>query len=82
VTGEVILGDLSKSGFEVTQDHEDSDAIVINTCAFVQDAKSESIEAIMVSEEYGALVSICELVVGRLLCAGQEEHRFCFVLYV
>eukprot|EP00983_Pelagomonas_calceolata_P027736 871099-Pelagomonas_calceolata.AAC.8 len=48
VDGEVILGDLYKSGFEVTQEHEDADAIVINTCAFVQDAKSESIEAIMV----------------------------------
>uniref|UniRef100_A0A7S3VK66 Uncharacterized protein n=1 Tax=Dunaliella tertiolecta TaxID=3047 RepID=A0A7S3VK66_DUNTE len=47
VDGEVILGDLYKSGFEVTQEHEDADAIVINTCAFVQDAKSESIEAIM-----------------------------------
>ncbi len=48
-TGEVILGDLSKSGFQITQEHEDADAIVVNTCAFVEDAKSESIEAIMAS---------------------------------
>jgi ribosomal protein S12 methylthiotransferase len=44
VDGEVMLGDLERSGFEVTTDHEDADAIVINTCTFVQDAKSESLE--------------------------------------
>lgn len=47
VDGEVLLGDLSKAGFEITQEHEDADAIVVNTCAFVEDAKTESLEAIM-----------------------------------
>lgn len=47
VDGEVLLGDLRRAGFEVTQDHEDSDAIIVNTCAFVEDAKSESLEAIV-----------------------------------
>lgn len=42
--GEVLLGDLYRAGFEVTDDHEDADAIVVNTCAFVEDAKTESIE--------------------------------------
>jgi hypothetical protein len=42
--GEVLLGDLKRSGFEVTSEHEAADAIVINTCAFVEDAKSESLE--------------------------------------
>lgn len=27
-TGEVILGDLARSGFEITEEHEDADAIV------------------------------------------------------
>ena len=47
VDGEVLLRDLSQSGFEVTSDHEDADAIEINTCGFVEDAKGESIEAIL-----------------------------------
>ena len=47
VDGEVLLGDLFRSGFEITDDHEDSDAIVVNTCAFVEDAKAESLETII-----------------------------------
>jgi hypothetical protein len=27
-TGEVILGDLARSGFEITEEHEEADAIV------------------------------------------------------
>lgn len=42
-----MLGDLARAGFEVTPEHEDADAIVVNTCAFVEDAKSESLQAIM-----------------------------------
>jgi ribosomal protein S12 methylthiotransferase len=43
----VLLGDLNRAGFSITEDHESSDAIIINTCAFVEDAKSESLEAIV-----------------------------------
>ena len=39
-----MLGDLSRSGFEIVKDHEDADAIVVNTCSFVEDAKTESLE--------------------------------------
>ena len=42
--GEVMLGDLVRHGFNVTDDHEGADAVVINTCAFVEDAKAESLE--------------------------------------
>lgn len=47
VSGEVMLGALNKSGFQVTDDHQQSDAIIVNTCAFVADAKSESLEAVL-----------------------------------
>eukprot|EP00958_Prasinococcus_capsulatus_P008601 scaffold845_cov364-Prasinococcus_capsulatus_cf.AAC.11 len=47
VDGEILLRDLSQGGFEVTDDHDAADAIVINTCGFVEDAKGESIEAIL-----------------------------------
>lgn len=43
-SGEVLLGDLYRSGFEVVKEHEDADAIIVNTCAFVEDAKAESLE--------------------------------------
>ena len=47
VDGEVILGDLHANGFEITDDHEAADAIIINSCGFVEDAKNESVEAIL-----------------------------------
>jgi len=43
-SGEVMLGDLFRSGFEIVDDHEDADAIVVNTCSFVEEAKTESLE--------------------------------------
>ena len=39
-----MLGDLSRSGFDIVKDHEDADAIVVNTCSFVEEAKTESLE--------------------------------------
>jgi ribosomal protein S12 methylthiotransferase len=42
-----MLGDLVRQGFSVTDDHEEADAVIVNTCAFVEDAKAESIEAII-----------------------------------
>ncbi len=42
--GEVMLGDLQRSGFQVTNVHEDADVIIVNTCSFIEDAKAESLE--------------------------------------
>ncbi|KAI3429614.1 hypothetical protein D9Q98_005700 [Chlorella vulgaris] len=47
VDGEVLLGDLYRNGFTITDASEEADAIVINTCGFVEDAKDESIETII-----------------------------------
>ena len=47
VDGEVLLGDLYRSGFDIAEDAEDADALVVNTCGFVEDAKTESLEAIV-----------------------------------
>ena len=52
VDGEVMLGSLSKSGFELTADPEHAEVIIINTCGFIEEAKQESINAII---EYGDL---------------------------
>ena len=44
LSGEVLLGDLDKHGFRITQDSEAVDCVLINTCGFVEDAKAESLE--------------------------------------
>lgn len=47
VDTEHMLGSLSYDRFEITNDEEDADVIVINTCCFIQDALEESIETIL-----------------------------------
>ncbi|KAL6762562.1 hypothetical protein V8C86DRAFT_2515999 [Haematococcus lacustris] len=54
VDGEVLLGDLQRTGFDITTDHSDADAVLVNTCAFVEDAKAESLEAIMAAAALNA----------------------------
>jgi len=47
VDAEVMLGLLSSRGYQMTDDHQEADIIVVNTCCFIQDAKEESIEQIL-----------------------------------
>ena len=44
---EVMLGHINKAGYEITPEQEEADIIVINTCAFIEDAKKESIDNIL-----------------------------------
>lgn len=44
---EVMLGDLASQGISIKPADHASDIIVVNTCGFVEDAKRESLEAIM-----------------------------------
>lgn len=47
VDGEVMLGMARQAGHEVTPSAADADVIVVNTCAFIDSAKQESIDAIL-----------------------------------
>jgi ribosomal protein S12 methylthiotransferase len=47
VDSEVMLGLARKAGHELTQDAAAADVIVVNTCAFIDSAKQESIDAIL-----------------------------------
>jgi ribosomal protein S12 methylthiotransferase len=47
VDGEVMLGYAREAGHEITADASDADVIVVNTCAFIDNAKQESIDAIL-----------------------------------
>jgi len=52
VDGEVMLGLAREAGHEITPDAAAADVIVVNTCAFIDNAKQESVNAIL---EMGAL---------------------------
>ena len=47
VDGEVMLGIARDAGHEITPESSDADVIVVNTCAFIDNAKEESINAIL-----------------------------------
>ena len=47
VDGEVMLGMARDAGHVVTPDASDADVLVVNTCAFIDSAKQESIDAIL-----------------------------------
>lgn len=55
-----MLGDLFKSGFDIIEKHEEADAIIVNTCGFIEDAKTESIEVCFSKPLSGICVSFAD----------------------
>jgi len=51
VDAEIMLGSLLKDGIQVTNDAAQADALIVNTCSFIDSAQEESVEAILESAE-------------------------------
>lgn len=47
VDSEVMMGTLAEAGYEITNNAEEADTVVVNTCGFIESAKQESIDAIL-----------------------------------
>ena len=47
VDSEVMLGLLQEKGYTITNDEQEADVVVVNTCCFIHDAKEESITTIL-----------------------------------
>lgn len=68
---ELMLGALVRAGFDVTMDPQQAQVLLVNTCAFIESAKKESIDAILAAAEvkkYGAG--------KRLVVAGCLAQRY------
>ena len=52
VDAEMMLMTLKNAGFEIGVEESEADAIIINTCGFIEDAKKEAIENILEAAEY------------------------------
>ena len=71
VDSEVMLGLLDEAGYPIVEDNEDAQVIIVNTCAFIEPAVDEAIEALLdVSElkKKGKLQA--------LICAGCLSQRY------
>lgn len=69
VDSEVMLGELRRRGHEVVADADEADTVIVNTCGFIEEAKEESIDAILevaASKKEG----------HRLLVAGCMVNRY------
>lgn len=52
VDAEIMLKKLQDAGYEITPEEADADAIIVNTCGFIEDAKAEAIENILEVAKY------------------------------
>ena len=70
VDSEIMLGELARRGYEVVQDMDSADTVVVNTCAFIEEAQQESIDTIL------EVVARKGHGVGKVLVAGCMVNRF------
>ncbi len=74
VDTEVMLGMLTQKGYSITDDEQEADAVVVNTCCFINDAKEESINTILEMAELRKTGQIKALVVAGCLAQRYKEE--------
>ena len=73
VDAEIMLGSVVRSGMKITSRAEDADVLVVNTCAFIDSAKEESVEAILEAHQQRGLNKRPN---QKLIVSGCMSQRF------
>src|SRR3954462_8816028 len=73
VDAEIMLGSVLQHGMEITSRAEEADVLVVNTCAFIDSAKEESIEAILEAHQQRGLNKRAD---QKLIVSGCMSQRF------
>ncbi len=73
VDAEIMLGSVLARGMEITSSADDADVLVINTCAFIDSAKEESVDAILNAHQARALNKRAG---QKLIVSGCMSQRF------
>ena len=73
VDAEIMLGSVRARGMEITRHAEEADVLVVNTCAFIDSAKEESIDAILEAHQERGLTSRPD---QKLIVSGCMSQRF------
>ena len=74
VDSENMIGMLSADNYSFTQDESEADIIIVNTCCFINDAKEESINAILEMAEYKNSKSAKALIVTGCLAKRYKKE--------
>ena len=56
VDSEELAGRLASGGYRLVEDAEGADAVLVNTCGFIESAKKDSVDAILAATDSGARV--------------------------
>ena len=73
VDAEIMLGSVLQRGMKITARAEDADVLVVNTCAFIDSAKEESIDAILEAHQQRGLNKRPN---QKLIVSGCMAQRF------
>ncbi len=71
VDSEMMLGQLLEAGHRIVEEEDDAEAVIVNTCCFILDAKEESINTLL---EYGEQKK--EGKIKALIAAGCLAQRY------
>lgn len=71
IDAEIMLAAVAKHGYEITDDVDGADAVIINTCGFIEDAKKEAIENILDMAQLKE-----EGVIGKIIVTGCLAERY------
>ena len=74
VDAERLLYLLKEAGFEITAEEEKADVIIVNTCGFIESAKSEAIENIVEVSGYKESGNLKALIVTGCLAERYKEQ--------
>ncbi len=72
VDSEVMMGQLAEAGYEITNNAEEADTVVLNTCGFIESAKQESVDAILEATRWKSGGSASRVIVAGCLV---ERYR-------
>lgn len=74
VDGETLLAKLAQAGYQIVNEIENSDAMIVNTCGFIEDAKREAIDAILEVAQYKEAGLISAIVVTGCLAERYQDE--------
>lgn len=74
VDAEIMLKSLSDAGYEITPNEADADVIIVNTCGFIEDAKSEAIENIIEAAKFKQDGKLKALIVTGCLAERYKDE--------
>ena len=74
VDSERMLGLLNEAGYRVAQEESEADAIVVNTCCFIHDAKEESVETILEMAEWKKKGRLKALIVTGCMAQRYQDE--------